>query len=780
MGLAASGQELTQTIRGQVIDKDSRIPLVGANVVLLNSDPFKGASTDINGEFRLEEVPLGRHEIKVTYLGYNDLILPNIVVNSGKEVVLTVSIEETYIQAKEIVVIGRKKKNDPQNEMSLIGARTFSIEETNKYAGSWGDPARMATYFAGVIGGNDQRNDIVVRGNSPVGILWRMDGVEIPNPNHFSTSGATGGGISMLNNNLLDNSDFITSAFNAEYGNAISGVFDLRMRKGNNEKREYIFQIGANGFEVGAEGPFRQNKNASYLVNYRYSTLGVLDAFGALDFIGSVPQYQDISFKFHIPHPKGYFAVFGVGGVSKIEFDAVKDSLTWSEKPDDQYYEIAGSKMGTLGLTYMHFLNDKTYLKTILASSFVNSYYRQDALDGNYDFLTEFNTSFSEAKQTFSLLFNKKFSARSTFRTGIIANNLYFDIETKDYYYDSYWQPPFIQTVVDFDGNGNLLQAYGQWKYKLAENLVMNTGLHGLHYFLNDRQSLEPRLALKWTFFPRQSLSLGYGSHSRLLPAGVYFGEVEHPGGYFYQPNKSLDFTKANHFVLGYDYSITEDLRLKLETYYQYLYKVPVMADTLNSFSGLNIGADYVNIVSRDLLVNKGEGENYGVELTFEKFFSRQFYFLVTGSLFESKYSGSDGIRRNTVFNGNYAYNFLGGKEFRVGKHKSNLIGAYLTVVNIGGKRTTPIDLQASRDEGQTVYVESLAYTEKQPDYFRMDIRLSYRQNKAKFSHELAFEAKNLFNTKNIFLEYYDTTSDEVVKLYQMGLFPIAFYRIEF
>ncbi|HIO73636.1 MAG TPA: carboxypeptidase-like regulatory domain-containing protein, partial [Flavobacteriales bacterium] len=243
----AQKAQITQTIRGTIIDAQSLSPLPGANIVLLGTSPPVGSSSNEFGEFRIEDVPIGRRGVQVTFLGYNPLSIPNILVTSAKEVVLTISLEEKVFMREEIVIEAKIDKSKPLNQMATVSARTFSVEETSRYAGSFRDPARLATNFAGVSGSSDQRNDIIIRGNSPIGVLWRFDGLDIPNPNHFTVQGTNGGPISILNNNLLTNSGFYTGAFPAEYGNAIAGVFDLKMRNGNNEKHEFIGQFGMNG-----------------------------------------------------------------------------------------------------------------------------------------------------------------------------------------------------------------------------------------------------------------------------------------------------------------------------------------------------------------------------------------------------------------------------------------------------------------------------------------------------------------------------------------------------
>ena len=290
-------QSLTQTIKGSVVDKQSQSALPGVAVQVEGITPVIGVITDADGQFRLQKVPLGRLQIRFQYLGYREKTV-SVILNAGKEAILNIELEESVIQAEEVVITGEQDKTKTNNKMSTVSARVFSAEEAARYAGSRNDPARMAANFAGVSGTNDSRNDIIIRGNSPTGILWRLNGLDIPNPNHFGNAGSTGGPISILNNNTLENSDFMTGAFAADYGNATSGVFDLKMRQGNRDKREFLAQVGFNGFELGAEGPFRKGKNASFLINYRYSTLSVFNALN-IDFGtgAAIPQYQDLTFK---------------------------------------------------------------------------------------------------------------------------------------------------------------------------------------------------------------------------------------------------------------------------------------------------------------------------------------------------------------------------------------------------------------------------------------------------------------------------------------------------
>ncbi len=268
-------QGITQTVRGTVMDKVSQSPLIGVNVIVVGVSPVIGTTTDIDGNFKLPAVPVGTHDLKVTYMGYKEQVIPAIVVNSGKEAVLNIAIEEDFQQLNEVVVKATEK-NETINEMSVVSTRSFSVEETQRFAAAVNDPARMATSYAGVVGTDDGNNGISIRGNTPNGLLWRMEGVDIPNPNHFANAASSGGGISILSAQLLSNSDFSTGAFAPEYGNALSGVFDLKLRKGNNEQWEHTVQAGILGLDLATEGPFSRKYKGSYLVNYRYSTLSIL------------------------------------------------------------------------------------------------------------------------------------------------------------------------------------------------------------------------------------------------------------------------------------------------------------------------------------------------------------------------------------------------------------------------------------------------------------------------------------------------------------------------
>lgn len=765
----ARSQTLTQTIRGNVADKVSKSGLPGATVVVVNSDPMIGSTTDPDGNFKLAAVPIGTHTLKVSFVGYKEVVLPNVIVNSGKELVLTIPLEEEITMMEEVVITPGVEKSKPINEMATVSTRTFSVEETRKFAAAVNDPARMAQSFAGVVSTNDGSNTISIRGNAPVALLWRMEGVDIPNPNHFANVGTAGGGISILSSQLLTNSDFMTGAFSAEYGNALAGVFDLNLRKGNNEKPEYTVQASFLGTDVAAEGPFAKNYRGSYLINYRYSTLGILNQLG-VNVGDAVTNFQDLSYHLYLPAGKaGNFSLFGFGGLSDQNQKAVKDSLQWQEefqRYDWRYF----SNTGAAGVKHLLSLGTNTYLQSTVLLSGNDGGYEQERLNENYRPEFSFKRNFINNRITATTVLNHKLNARLSVRSGIYLNRYFFNLRQRDLNE----QTKVIETPLNARGQVTTWQAFSQWSFRATERLTVQSGVHALYLAMNRNISVEPRAAVKYDISAKETVSVGYGLHSQMQPVGVYQAQVEQANGTVEQLNRNLGFNKAHHVVVGYDRSLTPYLRVKAETYYQHLYNIAVKNDPTSTLSTLVIEEGYLT----DPLVNAGRGRNYGVELTVEQFTHNNMYFLLSTSLYDSKYRALDGVWRNTRFNGKQAVSFTGGKDFAWRKNRT--FGANVRIIYAGGFRTTPIDMEKSRELGETRFVESLAFTEQLPDYFRTDVRVSLKRNLKRSTRTWSLDLQNATNHKNLGGQYFDALAGEIRKWYQLPLLPVLTYRVEF
>jgi len=773
----ASAQNQTQTIKGTVTDKQSLATIPGVNIIIMNSDPLKGSTTDMDGHFKLADVNPGRYDLKVTYMGYKEIVMPNVVVTSGKEVSLDIGLEENVNSLNEVVISGTKK-NETNNELSTVSGRSFSMEEVNRYAGGRSDPSRLAANFAGVSSPDDSRNDIVIRGNSPTGVLWRIEGLNIPNPNHFSTVGTTGGPVSAINTNILKNSDFFTSAFPSEYGNANAGVFDLGFRNGNSDKREHTIQFGAlTGLEAMTEGPINKEKGSSYLVAYRYSFTGFAQTLGIPVGTTATPFYQDISFKINSGTSKlGKFTLFGLGGRSKIEFkhDKIDSTDLFADPSMDSYFT---SDVALLGLKHFIRIGEKSYWSTVIGTTYAGSYFTQDSISHNdATTLQIIENKVTQQHYSINTSFNSKINSKLFIKIGAIGEELYLHLFDRRRQYTPYWKQ-----IWDFNDYTTLVQGFIHAKYSFTNKLTLNMGVHSQWLTLNNSYSIEPRLGFKYQVNEKNTLSLGYGMHSQMQPTDVYFYRALKTDGTYDESNRNLDFTKSQHFVLGYDVLPAKDWRVKLETYYQMLYNVPVTSLS-SSYSMLNTGASF-NPNEQGYLENKGTGTNYGVELTIEKFFSKGYYGLITGTLYESKYKGSDNVERNTAFNGKYVYNVLLGKEFKIGKQKRNAITIDVKMTQAGGRYYTPVDLAASQAVHQQVLKgDEFSYSERNSDFFRLDVKtgVTINSKKRKLSQSLFFDIQNVTNNKNVFAERYNPLTNQINTAYQIGFFPNFVYKVQF
>jgi hypothetical protein len=771
-------QTLTQTIRGTILDKDSKSPIAFVNVVLDNSAASVGASSDSNGVFVLRNVPIGRQTLKISFIGYKPQIISDIQLNVAKEIILNIELEEDATALSTVVVTAGNQKNQTVNDMVGISGRTFSVNEANRFAGSQNDPSRMARNYAGVSGASDQRNDIIIRGNAPQGLLWRIEGVPVPNPNHFSGQGSTGGPISIINYKMLSNSDFLTGAFPAEYGNATSGVFDIKIRNGNNQRSEKTIQLGALGLEALVEGPFSSKKASSYLIGYRYSTLSILANAGVKLGFASVPYYQDLSFKFNFSTKKaGVFRLFGIGGISNTVFyDNKSDSTQFSPANKGENVHF-GSKTGVLGLSHTYFFNNNTFVKTTIAATYEGNANKRDSIQANQSLKRTGGFGYRSYKFVLNSFLNKKINAQNTLQAGIVAEQINYQTKDSLLVYQPLTKKPFWGFNNDFEGKTLLFQAYTQWKYKINPSLTLNSGVHFQYLTLNNRYAIEPRVALNYQVNETQTLSFGYGLHHQLQPYGMYFYRNKYAADSRIETNKNLDFSRSNQAILGYDINFNKDFRIKIETYYQYLSRVPVEKNA-SSYSVLNYGATFNNTYKENL-INNGVGQNYGLELTVEKFFSKNYYFLFTTSVYQSTYKGSDNVWRNSAFNGNYVVNGLAGYELKLKNNFSILFDAKLTVA--GGLRYSPIDIAASIAKKEAIYKENEAFSQQNKTYFKPDIKLTVRKSfKNKIALEWALDIQNIANYQNVYLNWYDKNTQTEHPVYQNGRFPTVQLKLEF
>lgn len=767
------GQTVTGVIKGIVRDKETFQPIIGAKIEVFTELQDYTAITNVDGLFKFAEIPVGKQNVYVSFIGYETRKYSNIDVSS-KEVVLEVDLIEKVESLEAVEVVG-KKKGETVNKMVSVSARSFSIDESKRYAGSLNDVSRMAQNFAGARGGNDTRNDVIIRGNSPTGVLYRMEGVDIPNPNHFARFGTTGGPISMLNNNVLSNSDFLTGAFPAEYGNATAGVFDLKLRNGNTGKHEFMFQIGFNGAELLAEGPLNKKSRASYLVSYRFNDLTFFNRIGLSIGTNAVPTYQDLTFKLNFPHKKGVTSLFGIGGLSHIDILASEADPgdVYALDNSNTYYQ---SNVGIIGLTHKQRVRKKAFFNFSSALQTGINNILNDTVDVDFNNpFTTYGTNTTISKWTNTLYYNFKVNTKHVLKAGI-QSDLYLLNLSDSVYYNLIAD---YLTLRNFKGETFLVQPYVQHQWRLSKRFRINSGLHYQLLTLNNRQILEPRIGGSFNVTENDRLSFGYGLHSQMQPIELYYLE-NIVNGQATLPNKNLDFSKSHHFVAGYQRFFKWGIQAKVEAYYQALYDIVVEKET-TVFSMANYGSAFVEDYPNSA-VNNGTGRNYGLDITVEKFLDKGFYFLVTSSIYNSLYTPSDGNEYSTAFNGGYTFNALAGYayEFKKADKSKKILTLDFKFTRNGGGRYTPILLEESILAGREIRDFDNAFSQQFPDYFRADIRLGFKVIGKKITQEWAIDMQNITNQANIFFQQYNETTQGIATTYQTGRLPIGLYRLYF
>lgn len=765
---------LTETIKGTVLDKSTRLPLAGVTVKLSSNANVKSTSTDEYGVFRLVGVPLGRQVLQVSITGYKQVVFSEILVTSGKENVLNLEMEPQTSHLNEVVVNGNSGKK-PLNQMALTSGRSFSPEETNRYAGAFFDPARMAQSFPGVVAGGDD-NEIIVRGNSPKSLQWRLEGIEIINPNHFGGEGASGGAISMINTTVLSASDFYTGGLAAEYGNAIAGVFDLKFRKGNTDKREYAFNIGILGAGATLEGPFKKGGAASYLVSYRYSSLSLLEKVGIKVSDAGTPKYQDLSFNLVFPTKKaGTFSLFGIGGLGKIDQIADRDFTKWEERLDGHDMRL-GFNAGSAGLKHLYIASNKLYFNNVVSVSASQSSNTTDTLSKNYVAALEHKDNYLNTAIRYAGSLNYKVNTAHAIRAGINASLLRYNL----YALSQDEGLHALKELINQKGSTSTYDAFIQLKSELTSTLTLNTGVHTNYFILSKSWSIEPRLGLSWQVSPDQLVSFGTGLYNRLEPLSYYFAKGEGGSGVG-TANRPLSPTRSAQAVLGYEKLFGENFKFKTEVYYQHLYDVPVSVDPTVNFSLLNV-SDNSAISSSYYrqLVNKGTGKNYGIEFSLEKSLSKGYYFIATSSLYDSKFKALSGKEFNTTFNTRYVGNLLAGKEWTTGKKRNNIFGLNAKLIYAGGRKYSPILVEESFRLDEEVIDQNKINTLTADPYVRVDFSSSYRINSKKVSHLIILDIQNLLNRENTTGMHYNFSKRVIEPSKWSGIIPTINYRIEF
>lgn len=758
-----------QNVKGKVVNSFTKSPIENVVVTLhVDQDEFQKAYTNAAGDYLFVEVPLGIYTVSFAHLEYESFVFPVVELYSSRETIIDVSLTQRVNELKDVVISVNKDRSANNNDMTTLSTKTIYTQDMSKIAGSLDDPIRVAGTLPGVTADAAfSENFISIRGNSPRGLKYSIDGVELPNPNHFARIGSSGGTFTIFSMSLIDKSDFFTGAFPAEYSDALSGIFDVNFRKGNSSAHLFAIKAGTLGLDFCAEGPLSKNKKSTYIVNYRYATVGLARAIG----YPTQPTYQDLSFNLNFALNKGSIKVFGMGGSSDRKRIAVADSLVW-EGDVDRFNLVLHSETVTLGATYEQNLNDKSGLKATLLGSFTNQIDNKKYLLDNYSEIVRSINQYKAIPISFSLQHKYKFSNKHYNKSGVSVNHTQHNWDVMKYNFETF----SVDTNVTGLGSSITFKAFSQSKFIVNDKLIINVGVSYLNYSVNKDNSIEPRVGITYINNKKQRFSLAVGKHSQIEHFATYMFKERDTIGNVSFPNKNLQFIKAYHYIAGFKTKLFKNHHFTAEAYYQQLFDVPIARE--GSYSIINIS----ELEDIRPLTNNGKGYNYGLDVGLERFSSKGLYYMINASYFRSHYLAADNVWRSTEFDQQFNVRFLAGKEYIVGekKDKKNYVGWNTNIAYVGGRPYTPIDIDASIAAYETIYDEARAFSLREKNLLFLDVTFTYKINKPKRTAVWSLQIKNIFSNGNAIYREYDRVLGKEVTVPSSSFFPNLSYKIEF
>jgi hypothetical protein len=711
----------TETIRGTVYDAGSHLPLPFARIAVIGTG--KGAIANADGQFRIN-VKVGHYYIKAMANGYSSAT-QEVNVGSAHQSVIDFELKELISKGDTIVITGANAL-DPVNTNASVSITPFSIQDVNRYAAAFQDPSRMAENFAGVFGRGTTNNYITVRGGSPIELLWRLDGIDIPNPNHFGKNGSTGGLVSAINSDMLGNSDFLTGAFTSQYGTKMSAVFDLHTRNGNAEKYEGTAQLSLAGTELMLEGGIPTAEGSSFLLGYRYSTIRLIQDVGLLNF-STIPNFNDAMGKLH----------FKFGGFDQINFTGLwgKASIDLSNTKNDELG--SGSGILVAGLDWQHIFSEN-FITHFLINHVENSF------DEGLGILRTENTKLTY--NTIKAIANYSPTLDHNFEVGLTAQKVKFYTNQLQGY------------NIEFTQETNLYQAHLNWNWHIIPQLVLNSGIYTQFIEYDSSSSFEPRVSLSYSPTEEHTFAFAFGVHRQPEP---------------------IQFTQSLHYVAGYTLRPSPDVLIKIEGYEKDYSHAPIHASISDSYSFLNEG--FAERIDFNNLVNKGNGKAYGAELTLMKHYDNGYYLTFTGSYVRQQFAGSDNIWRWGAFDNIVIFNFLSGFDIPVGRNSVLTLSEKFTVA--GGGAYTPFDLQRSSQTGYGILDSNNAFGARNPPYVRLDINAEYHINWRSSALIIYASIINALGIDNVvdrrFSSMYDGTP-YIEEYYDLPFLPILGVKFEF
>ena len=784
-------------IRGRLIDRASKQPLSDGFVELLNFSPQRIVKIDsATGHFEFKFVPVGRHRLLATADNYEKIYELNINVVAGSEQFLTLQLNEKIEDVKEPFTAAQIgygttqftaqiaiRQKDPFILMdNTIGQQHFDIEQMNNLAGARNDPARMAASFSGISNADDTRNDIVVRGASPLGVQWLLEGLPIQNPNHLGLIGTTSGYFPILNINVIGEADFRLGAFSAQYANTSTGIFDIYLRNPETRRLRTTAQIGWNGAELVLQGPLF-NKRSSFIVAGRYSLLPVFNSIGIYDLNAkSTPKIYDINYNFQYVTNKGNeFNLFGFYGNSALHTKASDEDFLNIFNPAPRANVDWENNNTVVGLKYRHFFSKHFFWQTTIGGNIAYNNQEHIYHKTTHPWTLPYRGLYSKIYQsTYSIssFVNQKVNTKFSWRSGFMLQhrvNEFFEVQ------DRFNVAPIV--YYDYIGSNQLIHLYLHTNYRLTSNFNFQLGAAALYNNLNQQFVAEPRVNLSWDIGKKHQLDIIYTMQNQEISPRLSYLQLQSfnstIGAVYDTSARNLKMMGNHYFTIDYVYQPKSHLQFKLSPYYKFWYNVPVNAEEATGFSAFNFDSRLPYNLPKFKMESTGTAENYGIDLIAIHHLNKGFQLNYTVSFFESTYKGSDGIKRDARFDRDWLTRLAASKEWTLNKTKANVFFLSTTFTLAGGERYTPIDIEQSGYFNEEILTNQ--WFENRTDfYMRWDIKTGFRFNGKKVNHYFYIDMTNVLGRKNILTYHYDNATETVKPIYQYGRMPELFYRIQF
>jgi hypothetical protein len=738
-------------IQGKLTASDTRAPLAGADVVLLNT--ILGSATDLDGNFIITGVPVGNYALRFSYIGYEPLIQTDIIVRPKRITFVEAGLKISAVASRAVDVNGGYFiKNDEQP----VSITTFLREEIRRAPGSMGDVSRIIMTLPSVAKVDDQTNNLIIRGGSPLENSFYVDNIEIPNINHFPTQGASGGPIGLLNVDFIHDVDFHAGGFSAIYGDKLSSIMNITFREGNRDEFDGQLDLNFAGFGTVAEGPLFQGKG-SWLLSARRSYLDLL--VKVIDVGTSIaPRFGDFQGKitYNInPHHQLRILAIGADDHSRSDEEAAVEN-------DMVYYGNQDITQTTVGMDWQALWNQKGYSNTSV--SYTASDYREDFFETGIDKQILKNRSF-ETTFTLRNLNHWRLNRKHSLEFGVEAKHLLAD-------YDNFYAEntdalgnPVPALVMNKKLSADKLTLFANYSVKPTARMTATLGLRGDYFSYNRNGYLSPRFSFSYQLNEKTTISVSTGLFTQNLPLVLL---AQNPG------NRELKDPRAIHFVASLEHLVTENTRFTLEMYQKNYQNFPLDPNQPGLFLIDEIYYQYGFFYSHDQIIDNGKAFSRGIEVMIQKKFAKDFYGLISASYFRTGYRGFDGIWRDRIFDNRVLFSIEGG-------YKPNSTWEFsLRWIYAGGHPYTPFDMEASAAVNRGVFDANQINAARYPAYHSLNVRFDRRFHFSSSNLIFYFSIWNVYNRKNVASYYWNSVKNQPDTIYQWSLLPIFGLEYEF